>query len=453
MNKFERPPTTKTGKKTAPDNSKNLPPPPEINGEFSDPERQYEHLQGELTRKYLDVEAQFESAMGILNKKGAELQKRHLQLQQLNSLLDDPKEGTGYQYEKQQINQTIARLEERLAAIPPRKTGIIGFRKKVENLAKTVPLKQRLKQTKERLVELDRRAEEEAETNKKRLSAQVTELKVEEPITREKINTLLLAIETEIDELTKQLEKTERDFVLQLDDWPIIGVTSDGQRPQLKQVEEIKEKIPDRAFEMMAYGGNAYQFRAEIGDWPVSIPVGTLSDTYGASNKIIGFGVGEKEGRRFIILRQLQNIQNRGGYAYTILLDFGEEVRRKADYNDAVIIRNILADPVLKHYLLNKPEVVGGIRRTKLFTRLEQSYLRTSTSEDTALQPFMEDIGTEKDPMVFGASSMAEPTPERLAQAIAALSEEERKKFTFLIRGASIHGQFLGIRRVWDPRK
>ena len=420
----------------------------EVSGEFESPEKRYEYLQNELTCKYLDLEAQFESDIENLNKKIASLGKRQMQLQQLSSLLDDPKEGWRYKNSKKQIDKKIAELETALAGISPKKVGVIGFRKKVENTVKTSPIKQELKQERSRLLELDKEAEEEADSNKKRLPTLALELDIEEPATKDKINMAMFLTKTEVDDLIKQQEQIKQKFILQRDSWPIVGFAPDGQTPQVKQAE-IKDKEPGMAFEMIAYGGNAYSYRIQIGRWP-NIERSMLGDRYGLSDKTITFGVGQKEGKRYIIFRQLQNVKNRGGYPYTALLDPGEEVRQKSNFNDATIIRNILADPVLKNYILNEPEKVFDMR---IISRLEQSYLRTAPVEDVALQSFIQDVGTGESPAMFDQSSMTEPTPEKLAQAVATLPEEQRKKFTFLIRGTKVHGQYFGVRNVWGAER
>ena len=448
MNESEKPQQPDLIKKErAVVNNIDLPPQAKMGGEFESPEKQYEYLQNELTRKYLDLEAQFESDIEDLNKKIASLRKRQMQLQQLSSLLDDPKEGWRYKNGKEQIDKKIAELETALAGISPKKVGVIGFRKKVENTEKTTPIKQQIEQERSRLLGLDKEVEEEADLNKKRLPILALELNIEEPVTKDKISMAVLLIKTEVDGLTKHQEQIKEKFISQRDNWPIVGFAPDGQTPQVKQVE-VKDKEPGMAFEMIASGGNAFSSRTHIGHWP-NIPEGTLWDYYGVSDKTITFGVGQKEGKRYIIFRQRQNVQNRGGYPYTALLDPGEEVRQKADYNDAVIIRNILADPVLKNYILNEPEKVFGMR-TILLSRIEQSYLRTAPVEDVALQSFIQDTGTEEAPAMFDQSSMTEPTPEKLAQAVATLPEEQRRKFTFLIRGANVHGKYFGASSVWD---
>lgn len=447
MNEFEKPQQPDLSKETeAIANKTNLPPQPEVRGEFKDPEKQYKYLQDELTHKYQSLEVQFESDIEDINKNIGALRERQRQLQGLNSLLDDPKEGWRYKNDKEKIEKKLLELETALVKISPKKVGIIGFRKKVENTSKTIPIKQQIEQERNLLTELDKSAEEEAGSNKKRLPVIALELNIEESITRDKINLAILSAKAEEENLEKQKEQIKKKFATERDNWPIVGVAPDG-RPQIKQVE-IKDEVSEKAFELMAYGGTAYMQRARHGIWP-SIPDGTLQDLYSLPKGVLCFGAGEKGGKRFLILKERQHAGSRGGYPYTVLLDPGKEVRQKSNFNDAVIIRNILADPVLKNYLFNEPERAFGIRKM-LLSRLEQSYLETAAVKDAALQPFIQDTGTEENPAVFGASSMVEPTPEKLAQAIESLSEEERKKFTFLIRGGKVHGKYFGTRNVWD---
>ncbi len=451
MNEFEKPkqPDLDT-KDQAVIGKTDLPSQKEMRSEFESHEEQYDYLQNELTNRFKIVEVQFESDYESLNKKITALRKKQMQLWQLGSLLDDPKEGWFYKSSKEQIGKKIAELEIALTKISPKKVGIIGFRKKVEDMGKTAPLKQQIQRERDNQTELDRKTTEGADSNKRKLSAMAQELDIEEPVTKDEIDLAIQVMNVEVDNIAKQQEQMRQKFISQRDSWPIVGLASDGQMPEIKQVE-IRDKELGTAFEVVAYGGNAYLERTYIGTWP-SIPEGTLGDRYGVSDKAITFGAGEKEGKRYIIFRQLQNIQNRGGYPYTALLDPGEEVRQKSDFNDATIIRNILADPVLKNYIFNEPEKIFGMR-TILLSRLEQSYLRTTPRGNTTLESFIQDTGTEQSPVLFDQSSMVEPTSEILAQAIATLPEEKRKRFTFLIRGAKVHGQYFGARNVWDAER
>lgn len=224
--------------------------------------------------------------------------------------------------------------------------------------------------------------------------------------------------------------------------YPILGISTEG-RPEIKQVD--LEKEPAAIFQFRSYGRTEFGHMVHFGWWP-EIPDGNLGDYYGlpASGEVT-FGAGEKEGKRFLIFRQRQNIENRGGYPFTALLDPGDEVGEKAGHNDAVIIRNIFDDPILEHYILNgEREDIYNLRRI-LSARLEQSYLKTSVLEPT--KPDLRKFITEPGAIIQTLSIAERPTVEQMAQGIASLPEELRKQYTFLVGYPS--GKAFGVKNIW----
>ena len=76
---------------------------------------------------------------------------------------------------------------------------------------------------------------------------------------------------------------------------------------------------------LLAYGGTSFSERRRIGQWP-AVPEATLRDTYGLTATSWCYGAGTLGRQPFVILRQRQNIENRGGYPFSLLLDPGEAV-------------------------------------------------------------------------------------------------------------------------------
>src|SRR4051812_43455677 len=91
---------------------------------------------------------------------------------------------------------------------------------------------------------------------------------------------------------------------------------------------------------LLAYGGVRFSERRRIGEWP-AIPEGTLRDTYGLQNSCWSFGAGTAGGSAFLILRRLQRFETRT-YAFTLLLDPGEPVWHRFEWNGAAIIAALI---------------------------------------------------------------------------------------------------------------
>lgn len=228
---------------------------------------------------------------------------------------------------------------------------------------------------------------------------------------------------------------------------------SNSERKKLleSQIKESKEKRETllRPPGLLAYGGTLYGERGRLGRLP-EFDDGFLGDLYGLGRGEITFGVGEKEGNHFIIIRQRQNIQDRGGYAYTLLLDPGEKIWRMAGWNGALIVHNILQDPTLKKLLTN-PE---KFRMENIIAVLENRNWTATLRRDEKIILLFQNARSTQTPIVIGQEYFTErPTPENFAETLAALPESERKEITWLIGGGGVHGTALGSKIVWDPEK
>lgn len=345
-------------------------------------ENLYVSLREELKRKFNELEAQFNSDIESLDKKISALTERQKKLNMLGSFFDDLKESWGYKYKKGEIDNKKNKLKTELAEVPLRKSGLFWSRKEVENIERTAPVKQKLQEIEYELVKLDETTQKQTEENKRELTILGRELQVEEPITKEKVGELVDLLQKQINALIELREKIKQDFISKRNTLPIVGISPDGITPMVKQVE-IKEDAPEPSFEFMAYGGTRYDWRTYIGKGPNILENGASLQSASGLSKEISFGIREIKGKRFLIFRQMQNTEERGGYPYTVLFDPGQEIKEKAQYNDAVIIRNVLEDPVLKYYFLKEPEKVWELKKI-LIARLNQSYLRRTDEKDTA---------------------------------------------------------------------
>lgn len=212
-------------------------------------------------------------------------------------------------------------------------------------------------------------------------------------------------------------------------------------------LEKLREAWRNlRGFEILAYGGTGYSDRLQTGSW--GIDRGYMGDRDGLNpDGTVSFGAGQEKGRVFLIFRQLQDVERRGGYPYTVLLRFSDEILKKAGYNTALIIRNILSNPELKEKLLKNP----GTLIVEDFQKLaEVDWSVSSPQASRDIEPILEPAKSKKG-VVLKGTEIQRPTPEVMAQALAVLPEEDRASFTYLIDGSRVSFEGYGTKVVWDP--
>src|SRR5262249_10799788 len=121
-------------------------------------------------------------------------------------------------------------------------------------------------------------------------------------------------------------------------------------RRALRLQEKERQVMPAR---LLAYGGTSFSERRRIGQWP-AVPEATLRDPEGLTATSWCYGVGTLGKQPFVILRQRQNIEQRGGYPFSLLLDPGEEVWQRFGWNGAALVAAILQNE--PNMLLQTPE-------------------------------------------------------------------------------------------------
>ena len=185
---------------------------------------------------------------------------------------------------------------------------------------------------------------------------------------------------------------------------------------------------------LLAYGGTSFSERRRIGQWP-AIPEATLRDSYGLAANTWCYGMGVIEAQPFLIFRQRQNVEQRGGYPFSLLLDPGDPVWERFGWNAATLVEALLLeDP---EQLFRTPEtcsadalerVVNGVSGASAVGNLSGlSYLIAAS----ALEPVL-------------AGSSNRPDPRTFAEALAALPVCFRASRGWLVGGGSAHGKALG---------
>lgn len=193
---------------------------------------------------------------------------------------------------------------------------------------------------------------------------------------------------------------------------------------------------------LLAYGGTSFSERRRIGQWP-AIPEATLRDSYGLTANAWCYGMGVIESQPFLIFRQRQNVEQRGGYPFSVLLDPGEPVWERFGWNAASLVEALILErPEL---LFQTPEtcssdalerLVGGIKASSAAANASPlSYLIAAS----ALEPVL-------------AGSPNRPDPGTFAAALAALPVCFRASRGWLVGGGSAHGKALGASLVIDDQ-
>jgi len=214
----------------------------------------------------------------------------------------------------------------------------------------------------------------------------------------------------------------------------------------------------------LAYGGTSYNEITRSANWGVSIQEGLLGDRYGLYGKQHEpvFGTGQESGRRFVILRELVNRESRGGYAYSFLFDPGEDVWQKADWNGALIVRNIYDDPVLRHFLVDslwkfRENIPGQKEMKDFFARLLQTNWQIDPVDNSELAELWQEAEINTTPMNMPGSIVSSKksvrerlSPAQVAQALAAIPADKRKMITFLFGGGLNQASGFGSKIVWD---
>ncbi len=203
---------------------------------------------------------------------------------------------------------------------------------------------------------------------------------------------------------------------------------------------------------LLAYGGTSYIERYRIGQWP-TILEGALSDTYLLGGNELRFGVGLlQEDSPFLILRQRQHIENRGGYAFTLLLDPGSEVWEKFKWNGAALAHRIMADEI-GPTLLSAPEEVTERQLSKLCESLTYEP-KLSDPKWTQFQSLWIGAILKQDATIVVSPKHAGldqwPQLDETADLLSGLLPCFRCGFGWLMGGSKEQGEAFGSHLVFD---
>ncbi len=207
-------------------------------------------------------------------------------------------------------------------------------------------------------------------------------------------------------------------------------------------------------FSMLAYGGTSYSMRRQFGEWP-NIPRELLQDLYGLSRGMVSFGMGLDGTRPYLILRERQNEHNRGGYAYTLLLDPGLSAWRAFGWNAAAMAHSILTRSDLRAALIECPERCTTDELAKMLATLcpVVDDVPGTDSPEGVLPGAWVGAMLDVRPVVVNPADLDLPiptTPARASALLEALPQCFRGGNGWLLNGSRVHGQYFGTKLVSD---
>jgi hypothetical protein len=214
-----------------------------------------------------------------------------------------------------------------------------------------------------------------------------------------------------------------------------------------------------------AYGGTSYRERSRIGSWP-AIPAGTLEDLYGLRSENarrrareyglkdggISFGCGLLENHPILIIRHHQNTALRGGYAYTALIDPGENVWRRFAFNAAALCHSLLNASALRAALLENPESCTEPSLGQLFSGLEPAGLPPAADRSGFGEIFFAGLlsGSAVALNPHHCSGLDTSSVGRIASGLSLLPQFLRVGGGWMAGGGLKAGAVLGTRIVFD---
>jgi hypothetical protein len=120
---------------------------------------------------------------------------------------------------------------------------------------------------------------------------------------------------------------------------------------------------------LLAYGGNASKERRRLGEWDIPEPILQSGYGIGAPNRR-SYGCGILQKKPYLIFRELQGTE-RGGYPFTLLMDPGEEIWRRWQWDAAELIAAILQSEECG-VLFREPERLEEASVRQLFSGLSR---------------------------------------------------------------------------------
>jgi hypothetical protein len=121
---------------------------------------------------------------------------------------------------------------------------------------------------------------------------------------------------------------------------------------------------------LLTYGGTAFAERCRIGQWS-GVQASTLNDADRVVGDRVAYGPVLIGDAMVLAYRERQNVEHRGGYPYTVLLDPGEEQWRRFGWNAGALAAALFVhDGAPGSAILRDPEGMSESRLQELITLL-----------------------------------------------------------------------------------
>jgi len=203
---------------------------------------------------------------------------------------------------------------------------------------------------------------------------------------------------------------------------------------------------------LLAYGGTSYTTRCRIGDWP-SIPEGALGDRSTLTSESLSFGVGLLEDAQpFLVVRQKQNAHERGGYAFTLLLDPGRDVWERFQWNGPQLALSLFGDTnTLGSKLLAEPERFTKEQLEQILNVLEPVHISSQCNKIEKFSAGLVGSVLQADLIVVPPNMVgfgSNPTMRQLASLLQCVSPCFRSGFGWLVGGSRENGRAFGSRFI-----
>ncbi len=203
---------------------------------------------------------------------------------------------------------------------------------------------------------------------------------------------------------------------------------------------------------LLVHGGTGFTERCRVGEWR-EIGAEVLEDKFGLAASL-SFGCGLLNGEPILILRQLQNVENRGGYAFSLLLGPGEDVWSRFQWNVADLLRALMPTFSLAScHLASNPESVDESSLIRFIASLGPPpavHSQDSTDLEGTLVALIAGSALEGTSQVSVAPQdvglNSEPSPEDLIGPFSRVPPACRFGSGWLVGGGARQAEVFGAR-------
>lgn len=204
---------------------------------------------------------------------------------------------------------------------------------------------------------------------------------------------------------------------------------------------------------LLAYGGTGFSERCRIGAWP-EVQSDLLSDTDRVIAGSLVYGVTLLGDAAVIIYRERQNVEHRGGYPYTVLLDPGQETWQRFGWNGASLIAALFSNADSPGAsLLQNPELFNAETLDNLLRALPR---KADDSGAASLHPFVALLAAQIKPTTIQSFSSqalswdALPPAVHLARLLDSVPPAIRIGRGWLIGASAAYVQRIGASLAVD---